>query len=125
MISFTVQIMLGGAGVLLLGAVAAWLLRETEVRWLRMELGIANDQLRHAVFAGAIVPPREAVMPRTEPRAPDINNDVPDFLQLFIDRYESDEGKAAARGEIFSMRRRGMKDDAIWIQLQRQYPDLQ
>lgn len=125
--SFAVQIMASGGALLMLGVVLGWVSREWENRWLRMELGIANDQLRAAIFNGAVVPPRQLVTakPQKSPLAEAGERPLPDFLEPYINRYESDEGKAAARGEIFSLRARGMNDDEIWIQLQRLHPDLQ
>lgn len=125
--SFTAQIAATGALVALVSFILGWLSREPENRWLRMELGIANDQLRAAVFAGGVVPPRQAVAPR-ESKGPLVDageTPIPDYLAPFILRYESDEGKAAARGEIFALRARGMNDDEIWLHLQRLHPDLQ
>ena len=125
--SFAAQIAATGALVALVSFILGWFSREPENRWLRMELGIANDQLRAAVFSGAAVPPRQAVAPK-ESKGPLIDAGeapIPQFLSPFINRYESDEGKAAARGEIFSLRARGMNDDEIWLHLQRIHPDLQ
>lgn len=125
--SFTAQIAATGAVVALISFILGWLSREWENRWLRMELGIANDQLRAAVFNGASVPPRELVAPpsRKSPLHEAGEKTVPEFLMPFVNRWESDSGKAAARGEIFNLRARGMSDDEIWMQLQRKHPDLQ
>ena len=115
------------AAAVIVGFILGWLSRHWENRWLRMELGIANDQLRAAIFGGASIPPRQAVMPR-ESKGPLQDAGmvpIPDFLEPYVNRYESEEGKASARGEIFKLRARGMNDDEIWMQLQRMHPDLQ
>lgn len=100
-----------------LGAAIGYLAREREVRWLRSELGIANDRLYAAWNDGAKIPPRP------EPEAPQAAEvPIPDYIMnSFISRYDSDEGQARARSEVLAMYSRGMKFEAIWMDLQRRY----
>lgn len=109
------------AFAVILGIVLGHLLREQEVRWLRTELGIAHDQLFRAQQAGAVIPARPA---EEEVRFPG-EQPLPGFLQKYVDRFESDAAKESARAKIRAMRSRGTNDDAIWMELQRQHPDLE
>ena len=102
--------------VALVAALRGYLAREREVRWLRSELGMANDRLYAAWNDGAKIPPRP------EPAGDPVSDaPLPPELERFVQRYASDEGKAAARSQVFSMRARGMTDDGIWMELQRRY----
>jgi hypothetical protein len=104
----------------IVGVVLGYYSREDQVRWLRSELGTANDRLYGAWVEGAKIPSR----PEPAPDAPTTEEILPDYLNPFIKRWESEEARARARAEIITMRSRGMTFDAIWLDLQRRYPDL-
>lgn len=114
--------------LLLTGVVAAtayaagYAARAKEITWLKSELTMANDRLYLAwKDEAAKIPARQDVQP---PAGASVVVPIPPELERFVERYEADEGKNRARQEIFTLRAKGMSDDAIWMELQRRYGDF-
>ena len=95
-----------------------------EVRWLRTELSMANDRLYLAWRDESAKIPSRVELTTNGSKIESALAPIPPELERFVGRYDAEEGKARARQEIYTLRSRGMKDDAIWMELNRRYGDF-